>query len=209
LNDDRSFKGEWMIEVYDDESESLDGTLLIDNVTLDLQESQIHNVSCDVKGICSHIFGDESKICAQVYLQNVDSRNLLVGDERGLRGYASRRRSKNLTCFTFLWMTLTVVVLATRGTSVTSYCDAPDCSLYVGSVQLWYCDCDVVVATRGTSLTCSVDTFDSWYCDCDFQLSWLGNTRMNCFHLRKTSLFWCLERYQRHLASSGQRESVA
>ena len=64
----------------------------------------------------------ESYLCAQVYLQNVSARmELLVVEECWLRRRLTRRGSKGVNAFVFLWMVLDVLWLSTRDTWVTRY----------------------------------------------------------------------------------------
>src|SRR5688572_16494160 len=156
-----------------------------------VHDDDVDNISCDVKEHSSATVenfadDDESQECAHVYFQNMDSSNLLAGDERGLLGSYTRRDSRNVSGCTFLWMVLTVVVLAARGTSVTSCID----SVCVKS-RVWIEEVDVVFDTLVYSLYCG------WvqlmlYLDfhLDFQSSWFGETMMNCINLGKTSFFW-------------------
>ena len=82
------------------------------------------DMSLDLTGISMEIVGIgclESYLCAQVYLQNVFARmERLVFKECSGRRRVTRRGSKGLSAFVFLWMVLTVVVLLARDTWVTS-----------------------------------------------------------------------------------------
>ena len=93
----------------------------------------------------------ESYLCAQVYLQNVSAMmELLVGDDVRPRRRLTRRGSKGLSAFVFLWMGLTVVMLVTRDTSVTS------CTALLPLVET-----DVEVALVG--LLAALRTFDVYF----------------------------------------------
>jgi hypothetical protein len=83
-----------------------------------------YDVSLDWTGISMEIVGIgclESYLCAQVYLQNVFvAMERMVVKECSARRRLTRRGSKGVSAFVFLWMGLAVVTLVDGATSVTS-----------------------------------------------------------------------------------------
>jgi hypothetical protein len=144
------------------------------NISLRFTELSTDIVSghCDDSDVSVNVA--KSHLCAEVYLQIVGAMELPVDDGCRVRRRLTRRGSKRVSAFIFLWMVVTVVMLSTCDTGVTSY------TAYVFLPEM-----DVVLELVG--LRANVHVFDWCFVSVQVELytdtlrKFVGDTR-NCFH---------------------------